>query len=478
MYPMNIADGESSGTMQMSEVEALRKSLEAGYGTDSNLLTQGAALRIQSLESTLLSTIQENKHFTLINQLETTNATATVDEWTEQSGIGGFLGGSTNTETGDIDDATGDYARRTGQVKYLMTRRQVSLVTTLQSAIADAQTVEYQNGAKQLLTDAEFLCFEGDSVAVPTEFDGIYKQMVDLGGTDYIIDAQATPLDKIDLINQAASTISGFGNFGTPTDLYISMKTQADFDNRLDPAFRVPLDHSYNGGIEIGTPVRGIRTSSGDIATRRDVFIRDEAQQMPFEVSGFAAKAAANLFAPAVVPTGVASSDVSSMFGAPHAGNYFYAVAGCNAKGQSVVMKSAQIAVAAGNKVVLTITASAGLKETGYVIYRSRKNGTNATTDFRQVARVGRTGTSTVFTDLNREIPGTSKAYLLNMSSGEKAITWRRLLPMMKFPLYATTSAIIPWAQLLFGYLRIGKRRHHVVIKNILPNTATWRPFG
>jgi len=36
----------------------------------------------------------------------------------------------------------------------------------------------------------------------------------------------------------------------------------------------------------------------------------------------------------------------------------------------------------------------------------------------------------------------------------------------------------VPWAQLLFGYLRIGKRKHHVVIKNILPDGATWRPFG
>ena len=67
---------------------------------------------------------------------------------------------------------------------------------------------------------------------------------------------------------------------------------------------------------------------------------------------------------------------------------------------------------------------------------------------------------------------------MLNMLPGDQAITWRQLLPMLKFPLYPTVSAVIPWAQLLFGYLRITKRRQHGVIKNILPNGATWRPFN
>ena len=82
-----------------------------------------------------------------------------------------------------------------------------------------------------------------------------------------------------------------------------------------------------------------------------------------------------------------------------------------------------------------------------------------------------------VIVDKNRDIPGTTKAYVLNMAPGAQAITWRQLLPMTKFPLYPTAAATIPWAQLLFGYLRLGKRRHHVVIKNVLPTGATWKPF-
>lgn len=472
----NIASGQSvTAEMNFNDVSELRKALEAGYGTDVSTLTGGGALRIQSLEKTLMATIQENEHFALFNELSKTNATATIDEWTEQNGIGGFLGGSTNSETGNIASAQGSYARRTGAVKYLMTRREVSFVTTLQNSIVEAEATEQQNGALQLLTDAEYLSFEGDSAVVPTEFDGIGAQIVGLGSSDHVLDAEAASLSSINLINKAAATVSAYGNFGKPTHLFMSQLTQSDFDTGLDPAFRVSLDNQPNS-IMLGAPVVGIRTSWGNIKTKPDVFVRDEGQQKPFEVD-FPSVAAANNFACASVPTGVAASDTASKFGAGHAGNYYYAVTGVNAKGQSVVSKSAQIAVSAGNKVTLTITASATGEETGYVIYRSRKNGTNGTSDFRQCARVAKAGATTTWVDLNREIPGTSKAYILNLSPGANALSWRQLLPMLKFPLYPTVSAVVPWAQLLFGYLRIAKRRHHVVIKNVLPNGATWRPF-
>lgn len=465
-----------SGELGERGVDQLRKALEAGYGSDVASLTGGGALRIQSLDMTMMATVQENKHFRLFNALPKTDATATVDEWTEQDKVGGFRGGSTNSELGVINSSTGSYARRVGTTKYLMTRREVSFVQTLQGTIADSEAIEQNNGAMELLTDAEHLCFEGDSSVVPTEFDGIYRQIVDLGSTDHVIDMAAASLNDISKINNAAAAIAGAGNYGIPTDLYLSYMAQADLDSSLDPAYRVAISGQPNDLI-LGAPVAAMRTSFGQINNCPDVFVRDEAQQSPFELE-FSIIAAANSFANASIPTGVAASDASSKFGAAHAGNYYYAVAGINNKGQSVVSKSAQIAVVAGNKVTLTITASASGAETGYVIYRSRKNGTNATNDFRECARVAKAGSTTTWVDLNREIPGTSKAYMLNLKTGMNAITWRQLLPMIRFDLYPTNTAVKPWAQLLFGYLRLAKRKQHVVFKNILPNGAVWRPFG
>lgn len=474
----SIAGGQViAGEMSVGDAAELRKAMEAGYGSDVAALTGVGAMRIQSLEKTMMSTIQENQHFALFNALQKNNATATVDEWTEQSGIGGFLGGSTNTETGNIAPAQGAYARRVGLVKYLMTKREVSFVSTIQNAIVEAEAVEAQNGALQLLTDAEFLCFEGDSSVVATEFDGIGAQIASLNSADHVIDAEGASLSSISLVDQAASTIAGFGNFGQPTHLFMSQLTQSDFNTNLDPAFRVSL----TGGAQelmLGAPVKGISTSWGNIATVPDVFVRDERQQKPFEVDYSATATANAAFTPASAAPVAGAGGSDSKWGASHAGNYYYAVAGVTAAGQSPVVKSTQVAVAAGEQVTLTITKSSANTETGYAIYRSRKNGTNATDDFRLVGRIAKDGATTVWVDKNREIPGTAKAYMLAMGSGAQAITWRQFLPMTKFPLYPTASAVVPWAQLLFGYLRVAKRRHHVVIKNIVPAGAKWQPFS
>ena len=481
--------GGVTGVIGLEQFAELQKALTVGYGTDSSTFVGGTAFRIQSLDKTMMATIQENKHFRLFNELAKSGATATVDEWTEMSQVGGFPGGSTNSETGSIAQFTGSYARRVGLVKYLMTQRQVSFVSTLGNNIVAAEAVEAQAGAKQLLTDAEYLSFEGNSSIVPTEFDGIYYQLaagITAGLVDAanIQDARGQPLASISLVNNAAAQVSAFNNFGQPTHIFCSQLTQADFDTNLDPAFRVPLTNVPGGGIQIGSPVKGIRTSWGDVANMPDVFIRDSQQQQAFELL-YPTVAAANAFTPASAPTAATASNTASQFTGVAVGHYYYFVTGINAAGQSVGIATADVNVASGYGVTLTIPKSASGQETGYVIYRSNVNPANAAwatflnSGVRYMDRVAYAGgATTTYVDLNANIPGTTMAYILNMTPGDQAIAWRQLLPMLKFPLYPTVSAVIPWAQLLFGYLRITKRRQHAIIKNILPNGATFRPFN
>lgn len=479
MIPFNQAPTSAAigGVLGRDDFDALRKALEAGYGTDMSALTGGGALRLQSLDKTLMAVVQENKHFALFNTLAKSNAIATVDEWTEQSGVGGFPGGTTNTETGTIAQDQGEYARRVALVKYLMTRCQVSVVQSVQTTQVNSIDIENANGTKRLLTDAEYLSFEGDADVVNTEFDGIYKQVLSLNSADHVIDAEASSLASVHHPMDAAATISKFGNFGQPTHLFYSKMTQADFDKGLDPAYRVSLNDNPRA-LELGAPVVGIRTSEGDVKTQSDVFIFDEDRQKPFSVlyPSVAAANAAN--APSALAAVAAAGGADSKWGAAHAGNYYYAVAGVNKDGQSTLFKSSQVAVAQGDEVTLTIDESAGGAETGYAIYRGRLNGTNADDDFRLVTRIAKAGAQTTFVDKNRSIPGTSKAYMMNLSPSDMAVTWRQLLPLTKFDLYPTAAAVIPWALLMFGYLRVAKRQHIVVIKNVLPDGAKWRPFG
>jgi hypothetical protein len=464
----------------------LIKALEASnYQTDVATLTGGGALGVQSLDTAMKTTVQENEHFTLFNKLQQTSATNIVDEYTRQNNIGGFLGGSTNAQMGVVRAAQGDYSREVGLVKFLMTLRQVGYVLNIGKNIVEATAVEERNGALQLLTDSNYLLYHGNADASPTQFDGIFN-IIDkeiLAGnmsSDNVVDLDGDKLDDISAFSKINVAVSRYGSWGRSTDVFLPNSVQQDLNMGLDPAFRWGPGQNVP---QIGAHVEGIRLQNGVLKTNMDTFIHDEQNPMvsPFETN-FAAIATANVAFKPVSLAGVAASDTASNFSASRAGNYYYAVEaiGANGEGMSQVTKSAQVAVASGNKVTLTITASSANTETGYRIFRSKQNGVNTTSEFRLMTVVKKSGATTVYVDLNRDIPGTVRVPLLNMGQNADAIGWRQFQPMTKIPLPFGVGGVpvISWFQFLFGYLRVTKPKHHGYIKNVLPSQAIWRPFA
>lgn len=469
----------------MEQFAELQKALQASnYQTDVSQLTGGGALGVQSLDTAMKTTIQENEHFVLFNRLQSTSAINIVDEYTRQTGVGGFLGGSTNSQMGVVRAAQGEYSREVGMVKFLMQLRQVGYVLNIGKNIIEATAAEERNGALALLTDAEYLLFHGNADASPTQFNGIFAELdaaiasSDASG-DQVIDMQGAPLDSVEPFSKVNVAVSGYGSFGRSTDVFLPNSVQNDLNMGLDPAFR--WTPQGNNTPLIGGHVEGIRLQNGTLKTNMDVFLHDETVPMvkPFEVTQ-SVVAVANAGIKPTSLTGVAASDTSSQFTTGRAGNYYYAVEAIDAdgKGMSQVTKSAQIAVAAGDKVTLTITASGAASETGYRVFRSKQAGANTTADFRLVKVVKKTGATTTFVDLNRDIPGTVTVPLLNMAPAADAIGWRQFQPMTKIPLPFGIGgmAVMSWFQMIMGYLRMTKPKHHGYIKNILPKNATWRP--
>lgn len=464
----------------------LQKALQASnYQTDVATLTGGGALGVQSLDTAMKTTVQENEHFTLFNRLQRSSATNIVDEYVRQNGVGGFLGGTTNSQMGVVRAAQGDYSREIGLVKFLMSLRQVSYVLNIGKNIVEAQAVEERNGALQLLTDANYLLYHGNASACPTQFDGIFTQIdaaIAAGkmSADSVIDMDGAKLNTVEPFGKVNTAVSRYGSWGRSTDVFLPNSVQNDLNMGLDPAFR--WTPQGNNTPMIGGHVEGIRLQNGVLKTAMDTFIHDEAHPMvsPFEIA-YSAVAAANVaFKPQSVTVDASVADTASKFSSTRAGNYYYAVAaiGANGEGMTQVVKSSQTAIAAGKKAVLTITASAGNTESGYAIYRSRQDGTNQTSDFRLVKIIPKAGSTTTFTDLNRDIPGTVSVPLLNMGEGQDAIGWRQFQTMTKIPLPFGVGGqpVISWFQFLFGYLRVTKPKHHGYIKNILPSNALWRP--
>jgi hypothetical protein len=470
----------------LAAFEELQKALQASdYTTDTANLTGGGALGVQSLDTAMKTVIQENEHFVLFNRLNKGGrAINIVDEYTRQNGVGGFPGGSTNTQMGVVRAAQGEYSREIGLVKFLMSMRQVGYVLNIGKNIAEPMAVEERNGALQLLTDAEYLLFHGNADVSPTQFDGIFAQIdkeIAAGSmsSENVYDMNGTKLDDVKPFSEVNRIVSAYGSWGRITDVYLPNSVQTDLNLGLDPAYR----WTPEGGNTpmLGGHVNQIRLTHGNLKTNMDTFIHDETMPMvkPFEVT-YSATATANVGIKPASLAGTPTSDASSRFTTGRDGNYYYAVEAIDAdgKGMSALTKSAAVAVAVGEKVTLTITQSSATSESGYRVFRSKQNGTNTTADFRLMGVVKRAGATTPYVDLNREMPGTVRVPLLNLGPSADAIDWRQFQPMTKIPLPFGVGGIAQysWFQFLFGYLRMTKPKHHGYIKNILPSDATWRP--
>lgn len=494
-FLQQLAAGATGGTQMMKSADGqdLLKALEASnYQTDVSTLTGGGALGLQSLDNVMKATVQSNKHFTLMNQLRKTSPTNIVDEYVTNTNVGGFLGGSANSQMGTVRSAVGSYNREVGYVKFMMTLRQVGYIANLTNNISEPVMNEEMNGAKQLLTDAEYQLFHGDDSVCPVQFNGIFRQIdaaIAAGkmSSDNVVDVDGAPLTNIEEFSRVNTAVSSFGSWGKSTDVFLPNSVQTDLNYGLDPAFRW-VSEGDNTPV-IGAHVQGIRLTHGMLKTNMNTFLHDEFNPMvkPFEAT-YPVDAAANVSIKPVSATPVAAANGSSRFTATRAGNYYYAVAGIDGegKGMSAVVLSAQVAVASGDGVTLTIVPSASGAETGYAIYRCKQNGGNTASlgggdsDFRLMRMVPKASSgNTVYLDLNKDIPGSVSVPVLDMSAEDDAIDFRQFLPMTKWqlPNGIGFQPVLSWMQFYFGYLRIAKPKYHGYIKNIVPSKAAWRPF-
>lgn len=495
----NAMNGSMGGTMK--EFEELTKALQASnYVTDVKQLDQGGALGVQSLDTAMKTTIQENKHFTLFNRLAQSNAINVVDEYTRQSSVGGFLGGTTNTQMGVVRAAQGEYSREVGFVKFLMTLRQVGYVLNIGKNIAEPVAVEERNGALQLLTDANYLLYHGNADIIGTQFDGIFNQIdkeIAAGkmSEQNVTDMNGKALNSVEPISLINSEVSSYGNWGRSTDIFLPNSVQNDFNQGLDPAFRW-MPEGQNTPT-VGGHVEGIRLTNGILRTNMDTFIHDETNPMVhvFQLKNKDIAARNSALKPGTITPKILAAPTKgiSRFTGNRAGakGYVYAVAGVSASGaglsEAVIVPIQK--VTANGAVQLTINHPTGTTDLGgFAIYRGRQDVDKAADDLQTLADLrlikiiatdkGANVTTTVFEDANLDLPGTVSAPILNLEQGADAIGWRQFQPMTKIPLPFGVGGmpVMSWFQFLFGYLRMTKPRHHGYIKNILPTTASWRP--
>lgn len=455
-------DQTSTGKMDAAEVNELQKALSAGYGTDSAKYTGGRALIPENLESEVVNIVSELKEdCKVMNAIKKVPVHSTVHEVNLRTSHGDHRHLSV-AEGGSSMDTDQAVERKPFAMKFLQTKRSVTKQMEASETFEGALASEKLSGVETIVKGAEFLCFHGDSEVVPTEFDGFISVIKKANAAERnIIDLKGATIGSYGekIFDEIAEKVRQNGGFIDkalfPTVLAKDIKEL--FADKQRYIMNQPLPNlSFKSIPDYGTAVGANIALSGEEAGD-DLF---------YEVKGKVVAEGNPTLRPAA-PKSVtgAAAGTGSSFGANDAGDYKYTVHAVNQYGISAGTDiAAPVTVAAGNKVTLTITPGEGVAATGFIICRSKKDGTEVM-EMDKVAK-GADATTT-YEDTNEELPGTASMLFLPKRRFQSVYTFGQLLPACTFPLAPVATAETPFLVMLYGGLEVRAAKQCGLVTNI-----------
>ncbi len=458
----NLQDG--FGQMTQADLEALVKAM--GTGTPGEAYGNGiygdmSAIRPQSLETTLRIVTAKEEHLSLWRNITKKGADSTVEEFNVLDSYGSD-GDPFIVEGGRPIERNSNYIRQAGFVKFMGVTRGTTLPAQLVNTVGvgDAVASETRNGTMWLLQQLNKNLYFGDSSKNPLAIDGILPQVKKFVSgkpyaTQHIIDMRGKPLSE-EILEDAATIISdNYG--GALLQLYLTNQVHKDFSKLfVGPAGRQRIV-DIGSNVRMGQPVRGYAANAANIDFTPDRFLKPEG----------APKQVGQKDSPAVPATATAEgkADTSSKL---EAGTYFYFVSSKGEAGESASVSTGAVAVAAGQKVEITIPrvlhGDPKLAAKSYKVYRGYYSDPLRAEFMTEFTDAG-TGTNQVLIDNGEDIPGTEYCFLID-NDGDDVLAFKKLADLMRVPLglVDTTSKFMI---LLFGMLQVYNPRRIVVFKNV-----------
>jgi hypothetical protein len=446
------------GSSSPDEIAALRKALYAGDSVNAPAVVpgEGFPLRTESLEATLKVLTYEMDEIKLFKTIPKVPATNTVEEFNRllSYGKGGSrrfnLGWMTEGDLPEEEDST--YERITMQIKFLgVVGRVTHVANTIRAAHGNVIGLETMNKTMELLKQLENALFFGDSSLIPEQVDGL-ERLITVGAPNNVVDLRGGPLTE-EVMNDSLLQIRD--NFGMGTDFYSGTGPFADLAKQVYDRQRFGVAPAP--GV-LGAQVTAFQGQHGKVNLHDHVFITEGQTALAAGLASTTKRAAA----PLITVAPVAAPAAGSLFIAADAGSYIYRVVAGNRFGLSIPLNSAAVVVASGDGVMFTIADGGPPNASFYEIYRTTPGG--AAADARLMVRIARTGATQVVTDLNSDIPGTSKAFMLMQNA--RSFSWSQLLPMTRIPLAAIDTSI-RWAQVLYGGVKMYTPAKNIVLKNV-----------
>lgn len=482
-FENNIDTWSGAGSSSNEELGVLLKALEANPGvTDSANLTDVGALMPQSLDSTLkLLTFQE-KHLSLWKAIPKGIAYSTVEEYNIQDGYGSGSSWVGEMETPEERDPTA--SREFSQVKFQRDMWKISDISGIVRAVTNTEVWAKNASTLRLLRSINTTLYSGDSAIVGEQIDGFEKAITGNGSSDHIKDLRgATPTENdfrelTELINSNYGDADGAKLFCSPGGM--TTLDQVLFNSGSGTQRYSQGVVNSTGGISIGSSVSEIRTRFGTIIPTNDIFLAGEyeSREVPkIKVNKVIVEGKTSVRSPdsptfTLANAGATTGSLWIATGtrpASGAQTYEYRVAAGNRFGLSqAAAAKASPALAAGEANTVTITPGPNsiFPATYFEIYSEKADGDG---EFRFIERIAASSDpTTVYTDLNAFIPGTTRMFLLDLSgTGEgQTFSYKMLAPLHSVQ-YARIGAYKWGTVAMYGTAQHIAPLRYTMLKNV-----------
>jgi len=456
---MGYFDGATTNQNDQS-AEGLMKALEAGYGTNSAAFINGRAMIPENCETTMVNVVAELKEdCKLFNSMKTVPVASTVHEENRRTSHGDYRFLSTNE--GGKSRVTDQAVQRVFfEQKYLQTKRGVTLQMEKVRTFEDAYTSEKIAGVEVVCKGAEFNMFHGDAAVVPTDFDG-FPASIKKSTQPNIVDLRGLSIGSRgeSLFDDVAQQVWDRG--GDISKAFFPSRLARDVKELFTDRIRMMVkdqkatfDQLPDYPTAIGS---SIRFSGPNVGADKFFHVKG-----PVSAAGDPND---RPVAPSVFAGLAVGAQPGSQFLVGDAGDYTYRVHSVNwagiSDGEDI---TAAVTVAAGGGAQLTITPDTSRPVTGFIICRSKKDGTDV---MEMVQIPAADAATTVYVDLNVNLPGTASMLFLTENRITPVYRFGQLLPVSTFPLYPTDSAITPFLVICFGALEVSAPEFCAIVDNI-----------
>lgn len=472
------------GEASAQQIEDLAKALLAPGSSDDLYNTSGGSLTNQSLEGMLTDLTFNETDFTFWHDVNKMRAFSTVEEYSQQIGLGintgGFVGQLENPEFRDPD-----FRKQVAIVKFMSEGWTVGDVAEATNTIVDERTRSQRSAMNRLLRNVNRAFYTGNSSWISKSFDGLAPTIA-ASSTDQITDLRGANL-SMNTFNLIGQLITEGNGHAENAKIYVSPAGVQNLSKIIEAGAASTGDRKIaemgNDGITIGGKISGIMTNYGMMMPRMDkvLGLEFESKTVPQYYNGTTwVESATSDKAPSIptVSTANNASTTGSLFSAgttrPSGAVYRYRVVARNTYGQSIASTVATpSAVVAGGSVTLTITpnpADSGSKTPECFEIYSEKVAASGT--YRYLTTVAADGTNPLaavtYVDKNDYIPGTARMYIVDQTSqGEQRVmAFSQLLPIHNTDL-AKTGRFTQGLINLYGVPKYYKPNVLVEIRNI-----------